>query len=276
MIYSFGLLLPLIGKEFDVGKTEASLIHTLMTVMTLGSAPVVAEATKRFGHRAVTLAGTLVAMFGLAAAGLYISFADEPAIVILYICVGGFTGFGFGMMYLPAIDIVEHWFSRRLGLANGIAAAGSGLGQFIIAPLLQFIQQNLSLSHTFFCLVGLVTIALPFVSIYRTPTRPEMEGAELQELQELKVKEAQLFDVEGEGGGKIKCGSYLELLRCPAALFLLASYFLLDLGISSVPVFTTDRAEAEGLSGPTASLLLSTMGVTNCLSRVIWGQVMDR
>ena len=110
-----------------MGKTEASLIHTLMTVMTLGSAPVVAEATKRFGHREVTLAGTLLAMFGLAAAGLYISFAAEPAIVVLYICVGGFTGFGFGMMYLPAIDIVEHWFSRRLGLANGIAAAGSGL-----------------------------------------------------------------------------------------------------------------------------------------------------
>ena len=72
------------------------------------------------------------------------------------------------------------------------------------------------------------------------------------------------------------CGSYLELFCCPAVLFLLVSYFLLDLGISSVPVFTTDRAEAWGLASTTASFLLSTMGGTNCLSRVLWGQVMDK
>ena len=254
LLYSFGVLLPLIGKEFDVGKKEASLIHTLMTLATLGSGPVVAEATKRFGHRAVSVAGALLAMAGLTAAGFYISFAAEPAIAVLYLCMGGFTGIGFGMMYLPAMDIVEHWFTSQLGFANGIAAAGSGLGQFVIAPLLQFIQQKLSLTHTFFCLVGLVPIALPFVFIYRKPSGQEEEEEEEEE-EEL---------------------TYLELLRRPAALALLASYFLLDLGISSVPVFTTDRAEAGGLTGPTASLLLSTMGATNCLSRVLWGLVMDR
>ena len=273
MIYSFGLLLPVVSTEFGAGKTEASLAHTLMSLMTLGSGPVVAEATKKFGHRVVSMAGTLLAMAGLAAAGLYISLTNEPAIEVLYLCVGILTGFGFGLMYLPAMDIVERYFHKRLGLANGIAAAGSGLGQFIIAPLLQLIQQNLGLADTLFCLVGLVAIALPFVLIYKTPSVSGREGGESEN--------APALDDEGESWVERKvvtgwCGSYLSLLRCRAVLFLLTSYFLLDLGISSVPVFTTDRAEGAGIPGPTASYLLSTMGATNCLGRALWGPVMDR
>lgn len=128
-LYSFGLLLPVLSTEFGVSKTEASLVHTLMSFMTLGSGPVVAEMTKRFGHRAVSVAGTLLAMAGLAAAGLYFFRANKPTIEMIYLFVGIFTGFGFGMMYTPAMDIIEHYFDRAIG----IAAAGSGLGQFAIA-----------------------------------------------------------------------------------------------------------------------------------------------
>ena len=66
------------------------------------------------------------------------------------------------------------------------------------------------------------------------------------------------------------------LLRNTAVLLLLVSSFLVDLGISSVPVFTTDRAEAWGLDSTTTSLMLSTMGITNCLGRALWGHVMDK
>ena len=37
-------------------------------------------------------------------------------------------GLGFGLMYLPAWDIIEVYFDKRLGLATGVAAAGAGLG----------------------------------------------------------------------------------------------------------------------------------------------------
>ena len=83
MIYSFGLLLPVISTTFGAGKTEASLVHTLMSLMTLGSGPVVAEAIKKFGHCLVSVVGTLLAM-----AGLYISLTNEPAIAVLYLFVG--------------------------------------------------------------------------------------------------------------------------------------------------------------------------------------------
>ena len=86
---------------------------------------------------------------GLLISGLYIeSGPTVQNILVVHISVGGLVGLGFGLMYLPAMDIVPHYFDHRclikalsreaehsiifccrLGLATGIAAAGSGVGQ---------------------------------------------------------------------------------------------------------------------------------------------------
>ena len=55
------------------------------------------------------------------------------------------TGLGFGLMYMPAMDIVELYFSENLGVAMGLASAGSGLGQFVVAPIIQKINKSLGL-----------------------------------------------------------------------------------------------------------------------------------
>ena len=285
MIYSIGVLLPTITKEFNVGKTRSSLVHTLIGTITLGACPLAAEAIKaaersckRFGHLIVSVAGTILAMAGFAAAGLYVSLANEPAIEVLYGFIGFLSGFGFCLMYLPAMDIIERYFKENLGLANGIAAAGSGLGQFIIAPLLQFIQENLSLADTLYCIAGIIAIALPFILVYRTPDKQESEGAAPEEMAAIAAGGEGPGDdekVDTVDGGSL-WRSYLKILKYwPAVLFLLA-YFLIDLGIASVPIFTADRAEAFGHEGATAGYLLSIMGVVNCISRVVWGQVMDK
>ena len=153
MISSFGLLLPVISTTFGAGKTEASLVHTLMSLMTLGSGPVVAEAIKKFGHCLVSVVGTLLAMAGFAAAGLYVSHTNEPAIAVLYLFVGILTGFGYGLTYTTAMDIIERYFDQHLGLANGIAAAGPALGQVALAPLPEILKvvSVVSMFVLFFC-----------------------------------------------------------------------------------------------------------------------------
>ena len=83
--------------------------------------------------------GVLLSTTGLLLAALYIQLSTDPSIVVLYLTIGLLTGLGFGLMYLPAMDIVQHFFTRRLGLAMGLACCGSGLGQFVVAPLLHLI-----------------------------------------------------------------------------------------------------------------------------------------
>ena len=117
---SFGLLLPLLAAHFSVGRASASLTSSIMTLLTLGSGPLVASLLPTFGHRTLSLLGALLATLGLLLAGLYIELASSPQILFLHLTVGLTTGLGFGLLYLPAMDIVEHYFSKRLGLAISV------------------------------------------------------------------------------------------------------------------------------------------------------------
>ena len=128
--YSFGLLLPRISERFNVGRAEAALTSSLFIFLTFGSGPLVASLTSRLGHRLVTILGVTIATLGLLIAAIYIHLTPEPSIIVLYVSVGIITGLGFGLMYLPAWDIIEVYFDKRLGFATGVAAAGAGIGHF--------------------------------------------------------------------------------------------------------------------------------------------------
>ena len=70
---------------------------------------------------------------------------------------------------------------------------------------------------------------------------------------------------------------YTSVLSSPPMLLLLLSHFLLHLGIFSYFSFSTDRViQSGGLSKGESSLLLSIIGVSNCLGRIIFGQLLDR
>ena len=57
------------------------------------------------------------------------------------------AGVGFGMMYLPAIVIVGFYFDRRRSLATGISVCGSGIGGFVVPPLLEHLIRNYGWKH---------------------------------------------------------------------------------------------------------------------------------
>ena len=119
------------------------------------------------GHRKVTLAGVLLATTGLLLSALYIQLSTAPCIVVLYITIGLLTGLGFGLMYLPAVDIIGHFFSRRFGLATGLARCGLGVGQFVLSPLLHLAIQHIGLAVTFFCVSATVASAAFFTLPFR-------------------------------------------------------------------------------------------------------------
>ena len=79
-------------------------------------------------------------------------------ILLYYLITGVMSGLGLGLLYMSAKAIVDEWFDKRLGLATGLANAGSGVGQLVLAPLLVLALDHLGLSTTFLVL-GAVTSA---------------------------------------------------------------------------------------------------------------------
>ena len=113
------------------------------------------------------MVGVLLAATGLLLSALYIQLSTAPYIVVLYITIGLITGLGFGLMYLPAMDIVEHFFSRRLGLATGLIGCGTAVGQIVVAPLLNLANDHLGLAETLFCVSASDATGVFFAFFYR-------------------------------------------------------------------------------------------------------------
>ena len=243
-------------RQFQVSRAEAALAGSIMTGLTLAVGPPVSSLIKRFGHRRTSLAGSLLATFGLLLAGLYIDLLSGDQIAVLYVTIGILSGLGFGLLCLPAIDILQFHFNARLGLALGLASSGSGLGQLVLAPLLQLALSSLGLGSSFYCLAVLVALTIPAGLLYKTP-----EGLE-------KVEE----DEEKQSAWQ----TYKELLSSPPMILLLFSHLLVNLGIFSNFSFMADHAVQHGMDINNTGLLLSVMGGANCAGRIIFGFLLDR
>ena len=127
--YSFAALFESFAAEFAAQRADVALVFGLSGLLyfTLGiGGGMLAD---RFGPRAVCCLGIVFIAAGLLAT----SFAQSMATVYLAYGVG--IGVGIALVYTPSIACVQPWFTRRRGLAAGIASAGIGAGTLVV-PLL--------------------------------------------------------------------------------------------------------------------------------------------
>ena len=63
------------------------------------------------GHRGVTLLGSGLSASAFLITALMVHMEIEY-LVPYYLITGGLAGLGFGLMYLPAIEIIDGWFDK--------------------------------------------------------------------------------------------------------------------------------------------------------------------
>ena len=127
--YSFAAFFEPLQQQFSARRADVSLLVGLsgLIYFVLGAgAGLLAD---RFGPRVVTSVGMVCIAAGLLAASVATSLAG---VVWAY---GLGVGVGIGLVYTPAIACVQPWFTRRRGLAAGLASAGIGAGTLAV-PLL--------------------------------------------------------------------------------------------------------------------------------------------
>ncbi|XP_077553393.1 monocarboxylate transporter 13-like [Haemaphysalis longicornis] len=130
-VYSSGIFFDEFLEYFHEGHGATSLISSITFGCYLMSSPIASGLTIRYGCRPIAIAGSL-----MSALGLFISIY-ATGIKFLYFSLGFVSGTGFGLTLLPAIVCVTSYFDRRRSLATGITVCGSGVGTFVMAPLMQ-------------------------------------------------------------------------------------------------------------------------------------------
>ena len=127
--YSFAAFFEPLATAFSAQRADVSLVFGIsgLVYFVLGAgAGLLAD---RFGPQRVCGAGMLFIAAGLLASSL------AQSMWAIYAAYGVGVGVGIALVYTPAIACVQPWFTRRRGLAAGIASAGIGAGT-VAVPLL--------------------------------------------------------------------------------------------------------------------------------------------
>ena len=105
--------------------------------------PIATIIVGRFGTRTCLLIGVFLQILALISA----SFARQFWQLLL--SEGLCFGYGMGFLFVGSVGIIPQWFTKRRSLANGIGAAGSGLGGLIYSLAAQAIIKRISLPWAF-------------------------------------------------------------------------------------------------------------------------------
>ncbi|HAD38342.1 MAG TPA: MFS transporter [Gammaproteobacteria bacterium] len=174
-MYAGVMVLEPLALELDTGRGNSSLIYgTFMIGFALGGV-FMGQLADRMGIMIPALIGSLALP-----AGFYLA---AHASSILEICLAfsllcGFLGSSFSMA--PLIADISHWFSRRRGLAVGIAFSGSYVAGAIWPPILQrmFDAQGWRESFVDLALLTLILMALLSLLLYpRSPINEQLPTA---------------------------------------------------------------------------------------------------
>lgn len=181
IVYSFGILLSALEKNYNGTKAEIAWIPSLTTGFLHTSGLLASVLVNRFGCRVVCIVGAFLCSVG------YVLSIFAPNIYYLYITMGVLAGTGFGMVFLPTVLIVTQYFNKYRSVACGIALSGCGIGAFILSPATEAMLDSYSLKGTLLLLSAVILNCIPCSLVFR-PFMNENLDCKQTEMKNLKCE----------------------------------------------------------------------------------------
>ncbi|XP_059386692.1 monocarboxylate transporter 12-B-like isoform X1 [Carassius carassius] len=258
-------------------------IHSLVDCTTMLCAPLGSLIGNRLSCRVAVMLGGFLSSIGLVLS----SFATS--LEYLYLTLGVLTGLGFALCYTPAIAMVGIYFFERKALAYGIAMSGSGIGTFILAPVVQLLIEHYSWRGALLILGGFVSNLCVCGALLRPIILKEEEACPLPVDSECEygvkppaVKSVPTGSAVGdklEVDAKQQCLQSMQeyhFLLMPDFLVLAGSFLLLASGCSLPFVYLVPYALDVGVSHQHAAFLMSILGVIDIIGNITFGWFTDR
>lgn len=148
--FSFGILFVELKDYFGESKGSTAFVGSLFVAMPLLAGPVGGAVTNRYGCRIATIVGGLIA-----GTGCVLSYF-APNLPVLCLTFGVIAGFGLSMVYVAGVVVVAFYFEKRRAFATGIAVAGSGIGTFLFAPLMEKLIETFAWRGTLLIMGGIM------------------------------------------------------------------------------------------------------------------------
>ncbi|KAI9296605.1 MFS general substrate transporter [Neoconidiobolus thromboides FSU 785] len=225
---------PLSTLSF-IGTISTSL-QTLLAVFT-------GKLADKLGYRNSILLGSAIYVIGL----LLASFSTE--VWHLFLTQGVLVGIGGAIAFVPAVSAPAQWFKKYIGLATGVAVAGSGIGGLVLSPVTQTVLNNLDFRWALRVLAIIAFVILLITSFF--------------------IKER----VKAKNGG-----SWLDFTRFKDRRFLALFFggFLCSFGYLVPFLLMGKYAQSIGLTESQGSILIGLLNGGSAIGRVALGSLGDR
>uniref|UniRef100_A0A0B7JZC5 Major facilitator superfamily (MFS) profile domain-containing protein n=1 Tax=Bionectria ochroleuca TaxID=29856 RepID=A0A0B7JZC5_BIOOC len=231
------------GAFIHASSSAISWIGSVQAFIVMATGIVSGPVHDRGYFRALLLTGSFAIVFG----HMMLSISKEYWQVVLSqgVCVG----LGAGCLFTPTLSLLPTYFSRRLGLAMGLALVGSSLGGIIYPIVMYRLLDTLGFgwSVRVVAFIALGTLLLP-CAVMRTRVKPARPRAFI-DLTALKDTKYILFTL---------------------------SCLLAFMGFSVIQFYLSFFAESRGLTGRDMSFyLVAVFNAGSCLGRVLPSALSD-
>lgn len=260
-MYAFGAFFEAIQQSFQAGRFSVSAVFsgTAFVYYLLGL--VSGALADRFSVRRIVGAGIALLALGL----LLGSRATSLTMLMLLFC--SFVGLGVGLVYIPAITVVQRWFVRQRSKASGLALAGTGLGTLVGPVLAGVLLQQMDWRSTLQCFaLGVAVLGLG--AAWLLVGQPEDVGQ--QPDGDALVRAPSPANAAAQGVTRP------QALRSARFWWYFVSIFLASIGLFVALVHITPQARALGVAPTQSALLIGLIGVGNVLGRLVLGGLGDR
>jgi MFS family permease len=159
---SFGVFFTSFESTFGLSRATTSAVLSVRMAFSCLSAVLGGWAIDRYDPRVV------FSIMGLFIGISLILTGQTAAAWQLFVTYSLLLSIGIGAYYVVTMSTILRWFSRRRGIAIGIASSGGGLGIAFVAPLAAFLIESFEWRNAFM-IMGVIVwlVILPIVQLLR-------------------------------------------------------------------------------------------------------------
>jgi len=258
-VYTFGALFPEFEKEFGWSRASIAGAASLFFLIFGSFGIVVGSASDRFGPRIVLTACGIVFSIGF----LLLHRVNE--LWQLYLFYGVLGGLGMAAHEVATLSTIARWFKKNRGLMSGIVKAGSGIGQAFIPLVAATLIADYGWRSSCFIIgiTSLVVMVLAAQYFRKDPTEIGLKAFGEDDKNEKNFAPSQ---------GSLP---FKAVLKSRPFWILSLSKFADMFCLFTIITHIVPHGIDQGLASPVSITVLSSIGASSILGRLIFGMGYD-
>lgn len=250
-----GVYFDPIASSMNIGRGPVSFSLTIYVMLSAIGSLLFKKISDRFGGELTVKIGAILLLSGT----FLLGFSGNLLSLYLFNIIRGIGG---GLIHLVTASLfINNWFEKRNGLMVSIAMAFSGVAGALFSPLLSMFIGNYGWKITYMINAVLMLVLLIPLLFFKITYHPEDSG----------------LTPYGQGEKKAEENREESDDRTDPVNDVLLYIYAIIVGFSTcVPQFFPGHANVLNYSASFGSLLISLSMITNIISKVILGSMVDK